>query len=89
VVDRAQEQRRIWIRDVRETRRLIGLRELPHSLGDSLDRLRMHPRPQRRRVAGYHQTTESMPSSSSTGFVYTPDDRYFQPSSGAMKTTFP
>src|SRR6185295_1847124 len=69
VVDRAQEQRRSWIRDLRETRRLVGIRELAHSLGHSLDRLLMHPRPERRRVAGYHQTTESMPSSSSTGFV--------------------
>src|SRR3954447_11691762 len=41
------------------------------------------------RPAGHHQRVDSSSSSSSTGFVYRPEERYFQPSSATMKTTLP
>src|SRR2546428_11852487 len=79
VVDRAQEDRRVGVWHMGEARRLVVDRELSHSLGQALDRVGVHFAGRHRADAtatythtlarGYHQTVESMPSSSSTGFV--------------------
>src|SRR5918996_4064409 len=66
--------------------RRLGELEEPLERGALADRHLLRPVEQRREVGlTYHQTVESTPSSSSIGFVYRPEERYFQPSSGTRK----
>jgi hypothetical protein len=67
MVDRAQEQRRVWVGDLGEVRGLVPFAELAHTRRRPSDGLRRWGGG--RGGSGYHQKVESIPSSSSSGVV--------------------
>ena len=69
VVDRSQEERRVGVGDLREVGRLVVGRELLDARDDAVQCVESAFTKERLREPGYHQTVESMSSSSSIGFV--------------------